>query len=857
MKKRMCLLLACAAMLAVTSLPGACQLVEVYSNDFDSQIHDWEVINSPAVTVQLVGGMLDVSGGGGVTNIVCMGYILKPEDDFQIDVDARVIGPAVDMGLAGVIGAFQGARPEEGPYTTAADIMTDVPPPQVADGKARIWYHDGALPIVQNVMGERADIAYNTDQWYHITLIKTGVFYTLKVDDVEILSDAGDGSAPTGGFTGLLAHQDHVQFDNFVLKATPRDLPLIYSTDFSTPDTLDDWVIEKGSHTLSIDNGMLKVTGGYGYGNCVILYGSECISEDTDFQIDVDAIIDDKNMDLGLAGIYGSYVDEVNHTVADILITTGLPPDIPTYYQRRMWYRNGNPTVQEWFPPADSTLKVTTDPMLSLGKKYHLTFTRAGDWYAFRVVDTDTGETVEDVMWDQDGAAAIKGGKVGLATYTGTARFDNFELRAVPAGGQIDPLPLAYETDFSGPNPLANWIIGHDPGDGSPVAMMDGGALRCYNGTGTWSYLYAGATLPPEEDFDVEADVTIDVDVESGTVGLVGGWIDGINYTAADILADDDPFPPGGNHYAQTRVYYLPGGEYPTQQWLAFRGNQPTYSIGEMHTLKLTRRGDIYTFYVDGINKFCAIDATGEGEPRGGTLGLILHKDNVLVHRFAIHGTVVGPTVVDNLTDAKALEDDTLVKVENMVATVDGNALLSGPAFYMEDEERSAGIRVFTGNGSIVPSGPVSEGDIVTVEGVMATGGGERYIDASTVTVTGSRTPLKPLALSNRSLGGGPSGLQIGVDGGTGLNNIGLLVKVWGRVTATDYDGIDFAFWLDDGSGVPSDMGYTGVKVYDSEIFPFVGEYYEVIGISTLQDTLDGVIRMVMPRYLSDKIELD
>ena len=60
--------------------------------------------------------------------------------------------------------------------------------------------------------------------------------------------------------------------------------------------------------------------------------------------------------------------------------------------------------------------------------------------------------------------------------------------------------------------------------------------------------------------------------------------------------------------------------------------------------------------------------------------------------------------------------------------------------------------------------------------------------------------------MSNKAVGGGnfhyssspvQSG-QIGVEGGTGYNNIGLLVKVWGIATQTDAND----FTVSDGSNV-------------------------------------------------------
>lgn len=101
--------------------------------------------------------------------------------------------------------------------------------------------------------------------------------------------------------------------------------------------------------------------------------------------------------------------------------------------------------------------------------------------------------------------------------------------------------------------------------------------------------------------------------------------------------------------------------------------------------------------------------------------------------------------------------------------------------FYVENPNRTSGI-------CVVWSGAAPSPGMVDVYGELATNSaGERYIDASSFTIAGSGS-VKPLGLTNRRLGGGnwcyDSETGAGaVTGGNGLNNIGLLVKTWGRVT--------------------------------------------------------------------------
>ena len=97
--------------------------------------------------------------------------------------------------------------------------------------------------------------------------------------------------------------------------------------------------------------------------------------------------------------------------------------------------------------------------------------------------------------------------------------------------------------------------------------------------------------------------------------------------------------------------------------------------------------------------------------------------------------------------------------------------------------------------------------------------------------------------MPNPTVGGGDIGIpplgQYGVLGGTGLNNVGLLIRTWGRVTAT---GTGYAV-IDDGSGTP-------VRLDTSTLasLPEVNDYISVIGISSLYRPGVDRLRLVLPR---------
>lgn len=118
------------------------------------------------------------------------------------------------------------------------------------------------------------------------------------------------------------------------------------------------------------------------------------------------------------------------------------------------------------------------------------------------------------------------------------------------------------------------------------------------------------------------------------------------------------------------------------------------------------------------------------------------------------------------------------------------SAVFSG-FFYVESENRSSGLRIQS-------SESVNIGDRVDVRGMLDTASdSEVFVNASDVSVVGTGD-LWPVGMTNLTLGGARNGKQIGIPSATGLNNIGLLVKTWGRYTYVD----QHTFTVDDGSNV-------------------------------------------------------
>ena len=171
-------------------------------------------------------------------------------------------------------------------------------------------------------------------------------------------------------------------------------------------------------------------------------------------------------------------------------------------------------------------------------------------------------------------------------------------------------------------------------------------------------------------------------------------------------------------------------------------------------------------------------------------------------------------------------------------------AVISASQFYIEADDRAAGMSVYRSGHGLLP------GDRAEVYGIMSTSSaGEKYMNAGIVAYTGGDgVLLRPVVLTNRAVGGGDccydpvtkagqegvkDQTRKGIEPCPHVNNVGLLITTTGIVTysTTGY------FYIDDGSGAQDESPYKGVKVLGT--VPVgqgedpVGRYVIVTGISS------------------------
>ena len=152
--------------------------------------------------------------------------------------------------------------------------------------------------------------------------------------------------------------------------------------------------------------------------------------------------------------------------------------------------------------------------------------------------------------------------------------------------------------------------------------------------------------------------------------------------------------------------------------------------------------------------------------------------------------------------------------------------------FYIESPNRFSAIRIASDDAPEI-------GSFVTATGSMGTlDSGERYVIAAQV-VSVPGTPLTPVGMINRALGGGKHGDpgsgrgQAGVENGIGLNNIGLLVRTTGIVNPID----NSTYSITDGSGVPVTLTCPWGSA------PSPGSHITVTGISSCYRDSSGKIQ--------------
>lgn len=222
-------------------------------------------------------------------------------------------------------------------------------------------------------------------------------------------------------------------------------------------------------------------------------------------------------------------------------------------------------------------------------------------------------------------------------------------------------------------------------------------------------------------------------------------------------------------------------------------------------TLKLTlvngfvpQRGDSFRVVASKTRSGKFTTITGQALSNGLYLNPVYTNSGVIL---VVGDLMPSLTEIPDAASAKKQTGGAWVSLPGTVSAVFADG------FFVEDANRAGAVRVTT-----TQTFP-SVGQRVQVAGQL------NQFDMCLTLKTAQWAPLpeanaavRPLIVSNRGIGGAALGLQAGVNGGRGVNNIGLLVKVVGKV---NYLSSGVMAYIDDGSGLldGNTLGFRGRQI--------------------------------------------
>jgi len=149
-----------------------------------------------------------------------------------------------------------------------------------------------------------------------------------------------------------------------------------------------------------------------------------------------------------------------------------------------------------------------------------------------------------------------------------------------------------------------------------------------------------------------------------------------------------------------------------------------------------------------------------------------------------------------------------------------------GDCFYIESEDRCNGLKVM--------GWPATRNSTVTVKGVLSTKCGERVLNATSVTTDSAVRTIQPLGVNGTGLAS------------DGITVTGLLVKLWGRVTAIDPSPSPRWFALDDGAGTVKCVAPGSVTINPD------WKYLLVTGVASVEESGEVTSRVIRARSSTD-----
>lgn len=187
---------------------------------------------------------------------------------------------------------------------------------------------------------------------------------------------------------------------------------------------------------------------------------------------------------------------------------------------------------------------------------------------------------------------------------------------------------------------------------------------------------------------------------------------------------------------------------------------------------------------------------------------------------------------------------------------------------WIEEPDRSAGICVYM---TTPPGEPLNVGDRVSVFGSCSIPDAtELLLNPTEGAIHGAGTALEPLAMNGKATGGAAFGGQPGLFDkylfpgpvySHGLNNVGMLVRIWGGVQGHNPTAYGSTFWIEDGSGLVDGFDFSdgtdarGIAVLLPSGMAWPTGNVAVTGVlRSVRNPEGGAVRLVVPRDATDVV---
>ncbi len=241
------------------------------------------------------------------------------------------------------------------------------------------------------------------------------------------------------------------------------------------------------------------------------------------------------------------------------------------------------------------------------------------------------------------------------------------------------------------------------------------------------------------------------------------------------------------------------------------------------------------------------------GQPAVGVVTTPPYSSEPRVHYIGFwSGDLRAPSLASSIDSAKLMPEGTYLALSGLYATTESPGDF-GNRLYLEAEDRSSGI-LFSHGSASVPT--LAEGTQVSVIGTLKVlENGELALVGNQVTPLQTGVPRRPLGLRAAQVGGKNSGQpdlvgQRGTTGAVDLNNTGLLIRVWGRISGREA-GTDYLL-INDGS-----VAFDSLRIDPSEL-DFVPDsgFVQITGISSVEYRGTDLVPVVRPRRPADLVQL-